>query len=195
MEYANVSPPEPHMVRIHLQQAILVGYGKEARYAKVLLGRYSPSTNARYAGEPFLSVDIIGFVREYQGHNLEAPTHMLLPIRNVLSIEDAKVERTPLRCALLSYHAAHAIPGGGYCPGVPVPYYMRLADCDASVYHGTPESLWEGPGQHKISRRVVERAQRIIQLQDDGRYRIVKSMETEFDPKNEVIFLYDEGTR
>ncbi len=157
-----------NLVRVHLREAVLVGYGREARYAKVLCGKHEPMVDARYSGVPFLSMVVIGYVRNYQGVNLAEPTRALLAVSNILSIEDAKVER-------------------------PAPHYMRRAACEASVYHGTPESLWSGPGQRQIRLREVDRARRIIQLCDDGTYRIVKNMEdVDFDPKNEVIFLYDE---
>lgn len=84
-----------NMVRVHLQQAILVGYGKEARYAKVLVGEREPVGTEHYAGENLAPVIVIGYVWNYRGHNLAAPTRMRLAASNILAIEDCKMECCP----------------------------------------------------------------------------------------------------
>lgn len=170
-------------VRIHLKQAILVGHGKEARYAKVLVGEQEALLDEGYPNQTIVVATVIGYVWGYKGFNLEAPTRMRLAHSNILAIEDAKVE--PARCERRRCHRV-------------------------TVMAGTPETLWARPGPRQVSLFDVDRAQRIIQLRKDGTYRVVKDMSAEFADaycapchtgrphshtlllRNEVIFLYDE---
>lgn len=177
---------QENMVRIHLKQAILVGSGEEARYAKVLVGKREPMTVADegYLNKTIMTVMVIGYVWGYKGHTLEEPTRMRLASSNILAIEDVKVELA--HCEKRRCHRVTVIPG-------------------------TPETLWVRLGPRQVSLHDVDRARRIIQLRNDGTYRIVKDTAAEFADacaapsygrshphvhvlplRNEVIFLYDE---
>jgi hypothetical protein len=162
-----ISNPEKAL-RVHLKQAILVGYGEEARYAKVLIGRRDATADYIHHATVFQSFIIIGFVHGYRDHNVAQPTQMYLADDNILCIEDCKID--PPRCER------------GQCHRV-------------TVMHGTPETLWAMPGPRQVSSADVWRARRIIQLREDGSYHIVKDMRNPLlwcRPMNEVIFLYDE---
>ncbi len=85
------------LVRVHLKQAILVGYGDEAKYAKVLVGERDRTLHGqtqagtRSRSTPFI---VIGFVRGYRGVNLAGgPIRMWVEDDNILAIEEAKVEQ------------------------------------------------------------------------------------------------------
>lgn len=121
-----------NIVRVHLKQAILVGYGEEeARYAKVLIGEEQVTPTRAHHNDIFILVTVIGYVRGYQGHNLAEPTKMLLSTSNILSIEYAKIEPTRYfsgkidnvriyLCGLYRAHAPHTYRGTGPmvdCPG------------------------------------------------------------------------------
>ena len=184
------------LIRVHLRQAVLVVYGTEARYAKVLCGQHDPVMTERWGGVPFMSMIVIGYIHSYTGVNLATPTRMLLATNNILVIEDAKVEHAKptgviVPCTRVDYHPAHeSTMANMRCPGM-----RRIAEYHATAYPGTPETLWVGAGQHQVKRNEVQRATRIIQLCKDGTYRIVKNREDgDFDPKNEVIFLYKESS-
>ena len=84
-------------VRIHLKQAILVGYGDEAKYVKVLVGERDTTlygqtqARTRSRSTPFV---IFGFVRGYQGFTLAGgPIRMWVEDDNILAIEEARVEQ------------------------------------------------------------------------------------------------------
>lgn len=61
------------------------------------------------------------------------------------------------------------------------------------VRAGTPESLWCGPGPRRMRSHHVARARRIIALNSDGTYTVVKSSEAgNFKPIEAVVFIYEE---
>lgn len=114
-------------VRIHLRQAILVGCGDQARYSKVLVGE-EQITPLKRGSDIFMSVNVIGFVLSYQGHNLTAPIEMLLSTNNILAIEYMEVERhsepimwCKVRRAEEPFHPPHHYHGrqgqAVHCPG------------------------------------------------------------------------------
>lgn len=113
-------------VRIHLENAILVGYGDEAKYAKVLVGERDTSpdgpTRPRRLATAFI---ISGFVRGYRDTTLARPTKMLLSDYNILAIEEVRVEqatRTEIEgCPQKQPHSLHTWQHSGSsimdCPG------------------------------------------------------------------------------
>lgn len=118
-----------NMVRVHLKQAILVGYGEKARYTKVLIGEHEVIATD-YHGQTFMTVVVIGYVHGYQGYSLDEPTRMGLATGNILCIEDAKVEHEDCRrahaeietvyCSQVYPHAPHhwqKKPRTVHCPG------------------------------------------------------------------------------
>ncbi len=120
---------QENMVRVHLKQAILIGYGKEARYSKVLLGeRQQVEVHDTVQFQSFV---IIGFVHGYQGYNLAQPTRIAVADKNILAIEDAKIE-----------------PGGGRMRP-PAPHVAVHPWC--SLEHPHPPHTWfygRGPDIH-----------------------------------------------
>ncbi len=132
-------------VRVHLNQAILVGYGEEARYAKVLIGQRPDSARISDEFQPFV---IFGYVRGYRGYNLEQPTRLRLATDNILAIEDCKVERV----------CCDVHPDG--CEGYVHHKYTFAHQAGVLVYQGTPDSLWGGHGPHQVSLHDVGRARR-----------------------------------
>lgn len=80
-------------VRIHLKQAILIGDGDEARYAKVLVGKRDPSSDlVSHRVVVFHAFMISGFVRGYRDATLSIPTLHRLADSNILSVEDVTVD-------------------------------------------------------------------------------------------------------
>ena len=115
-------------VRIHLNQAILVGYGDEAKYAKVLVGKRDRMDDIVLHRTEFRAFTIFGFVRGYRGFTLDQPTRMRLAESNILAIEDAKIERVDWHsvryltkpCTRHNVHDPHTYQNKGpviNCPG------------------------------------------------------------------------------
>lgn len=121
-------------VRIHLENAILVGCGDEAKYAKVLIGERSATPYAQKHARLSTEFLIFGFVRGYREITLEQPTKMLLADYNILAIAEVRVVekmRPPAPmdaiwpwCANKHPHSAHPWTYSGSptdsidCPGV-----------------------------------------------------------------------------
>ncbi len=120
-------------VRIHLKQAILVGYGHEAKYAKVLVGERELRPITPHHGTVYQSFVIRSFVQNYRESRLIQHPRILLANSNILAIEDMEIENEPWQarrcqtktCAKPYAHAAHTFRNAGpviQCPGSPGRY-------------------------------------------------------------------------
>ena len=126
-------------VRIHLENAILVGSGKEAKYAKVLVGERDTESSHGRPMRLSTAFNILGFVRGYQETTREQPTRMWLADYNILAIAEVKVAtccdvgpphtpdwrhaRRPIQlCSQNNVHPSHTWQYTGSvllnCPGV-----------------------------------------------------------------------------
>lgn len=113
-------------VRIHLQQAILVGDKTEARYSKVLIGERERANDWLHHETVYQTFVISGYVRGYWEHALAEPTRVWLADSNILAIEDVKVEPRVSRdiqtkaCSQEVPHRPHTYREAGpvtNCPG------------------------------------------------------------------------------
>lgn len=203
--------PDNNLVRVHLRQVMLIGWGEAAQYSHTLVGERQPLADEQHGKENFVAINVTDFVRGGVSRNLERPALHLLAASNILSVEKVRADSQLTRCR------PHGRPSCGYCDD-------PCITGDAGYQHtlvctGTPESLWgRNPWQtRRVHHLEVANATRIIQLRDDGTYDIVKdtadknaafanaiALGRPYPPlpsrptlrlKNEVILLFGEGGR
>lgn len=130
-------------VRIHLKQVIMIGHGKEARYAKVVTGIRRHGLDEQLSnGEALVAIDVYGYVTGIQNSFRVTPVDShtyLLAGNNILSIEDMALapEEMHLEYCPPSGRKLHRPAQTQAC--------ARSASHDAHSYHN-PRAMLECPG-------------------------------------------------
>lgn len=81
-----------NLVRVHLDRAVLLGFGQKIKYTHTLVGERQPPLGEQHGNVNFVAVNVCGFMRGGKYFNLDRPALHLLANHNILSIESLEVE-------------------------------------------------------------------------------------------------------
>ncbi|KKK62740.1 hypothetical protein LCGC14_3001310, partial [marine sediment metagenome] len=166
----------------------LVGYGDEAKYAKVLIGeRIALNFLQRLSGMSYPAFIVIGFMQGYRGVNLAGgPIRMWVEDDNILAIEEAKMEQTTRTrppasddtacrwCSKKNVHGPHTwqYDGGSPdfdCPGVEKGSPQTIREHAERITNHVLSSAAYGASRDVTAQRVQEHLKRHFHLTSDER--------------------------
>lgn len=145
-------------VRVNLKQAILVGYGEGADYAKVLIGEHRMTADVRLGAVVFHNYTITGFLRGYRGHirvfNLAHPATMKLAETNILSVDELQGDAGYVEANAHEFLARQlfAVPAG-------TPVSPRQYDDAKTISYGLTYNMTETDLARQLNRSTGQTAE------------------------------------